>query len=295
MGTAADRTDRTRNIARGPLHWLGISLRYAILAGVGLAWALPLLWLLSTSLKPEGSILALPIRWIPENPTLANYVEVFARFPLLRWLWNSVIVSSSATLLCLLIDVPAAYAFARMSFTGQQVMFWAVVATILFPVHITIVPLYLVFNKLQLLDTYFALIAPVTTNGFGIFLLRQFFMTFPRELEEAARIDGCSHLRTLLHVVLPASRPALVSAGIFVFVWTWNDFLWPLIVSSSERSMTVPVGLATFMPASQVLGQVPRYGISMAASLTATVPAVALFLLLQRYFVQGIVTSGLKG
>lgn len=262
---------------------------------VGLCWAAPTLWLLSTSLKPEDQILSLPPRWIPEMITGANYRQLFSLYPVARWTLNSLIVSVLGTAVTLAIDVLAAYALARLKFRGNGLIFGLVISTILFPVHITVIPLYMILAKVRLLNTYLALILPTTVNGFGIFLLRQFFMGIPKEIEDAARIDGCSAFGVLARIMLPLSKPALSSAGIFLFSWSWNDFLWPLMVSSNEASMTLPVGLAMFMPASQVLGQVPRYGISMAGALSATLPAIMVFVLTQRYFVQGIVTSGLKG
>jgi multiple sugar transport system permease protein len=269
---------------------------YALMGLVILLWLGPLLWLLSTSLKPEGQILSLIPRWIPKTVTLENYLEVFQKYRLERWLLNSLVVSGGATLLGLAVSVPAAYAFARMRFRGEQWLFILILSTILVPAHITMVPLFIALAKVKLVDTYASLILPTVANGFGIFLLRQFFQGIPRELEEAAVIDGASRLGILLRVILPLSRPALTAVAIFLFLLSWNDFMWPLIVTNTDATRTLPVGVATFAGGGTVGGQsIAYYGIGMAASVLATIPAILFFLLLQRYFVQGIALTGLKG
>lgn len=267
-----------------------------LLMGLVLAlWVGPLLWMLSTSLKPEGQILSLVPRWIPKTLTLENYRDVLDKYALVRWGVNSFVVAAGATLLGLAVSVPAAYAFARMRFRGQQWMFLLILSTILVPVHITIVPLFLGLAKLQLTDTYFSLIMPTVANGFGVFLLRQFFQGIPLELEEAATIDGASRLGILLRVVLPLSRPAITAVAIFIFILSWNDFMWPLIVTNSDTTRTIPVGLAASLGGSVGGQAIAYYGMSMAGSVLATVPALTIFIALQRYFVQGIALTGLKG
>ena len=269
---------------------------YALMGLVLVLWLAPLLWVVSTSLKPEGQILSLVPRWIPKTFTLENYLEVFQKFRLERWLLNSLVVAAGATLLGLGVSVPAAYAFARMRFRGQQWLFILILSTILVPVHITLVPLFIGLAKVKLTDTYFSLIMPTVANGFGVFLLRQFFRGIPRELEEAAVIDGATRLGVLVRIILPLSRPALTAVAIFLFLLSWNDFMWPLIVTNTDATRTLPVGLATFVGGGTVGGQsIAYYGIGMAASVLATIPAIVLFLALQRYFVQGIALTGLKG
>jgi len=262
---------------------------------VALLWLIPFLWLISTSLKPEGQILSLPIRWIPKTITLENYIAFSTKNPAIRWMFNSLIVASLTTIFCLIIDSLTAYALSKMEFKGKSIVFGLVISTLLFPIHVTVVPLFLGFAKIHLLNTYLALILPATANGFGIFLLRQFFISIPNEIIDAAKIDGCSSFKILTKIILPLSKPALTSAGIFIFIWSWNDFLWPLIATNSKLSMTLPVALANFMSGSQVMGQVPRYGESMAGAFFATIPAVLIFIFLQRHFIRGITTSGLKG
>jgi ABC-type sugar transport system permease subunit len=269
---------------------------YALMGLVVIVWIAPLLWLLSTSLKPEGQILSLAPRWIPKTVTLENYLEIFQKYRLGRWLLNSLLVAGGATVLGLAVSVPAAYAFARMRFRGEHWLFILILSTILVPVHITIVPLFIGLAKVRLVDTYFSLIFPTVANGFGVFLLRQFFQGIPRELEEAAVIDGASRLGILIRVILPLSRPALTAVAIFLFLLSWNDFMWPLIVTNTDATRTLPVGLATFVGGGTVGGQsIAYYGIGMAASVLATIPALVFFVALQRYFVQGIALTGLKG
>jgi ABC-type sugar transport system permease subunit len=268
---------------------------YVLMGLVLILWVAPLFWMLSTSLKPEGQILSLIPRWIPKTLTLENYRDVLDKFRLVRWGVNSIVVAAGATILGLVISIPAAYAFAKMRFRGQQWIFLLILSTILVPVHITIVPLFLGLAKLRLTDTYFSLIMPTVANGFGVFLLRQFFQGIPKELEEAAVIDGASRLGILLRVVLPISRPPIMAVAIFLFIQSWNDFMWPLIVTNTDATRTLPVGLASALSGTVSGGAIAYYGMSMAGSVLATLPALFIFVLLQRYFVQGITLTGLKG
>lgn len=268
---------------------------YVLMGLVLVCWVAPLLWMLSTSLKPEGQILSLIPRWIPKTFTLENYRDVLDKFRLVAWGVNSIVVAAGATILGLVISIPAAYAFAKMRFRGQQWIFLLILSTILVPVHITIVPLFLGLAKLRLTDTYFSLIMPTVANGFGVFLLRQFFQGIPKELEEAAVIDGASRLGILLRVVLPISRPPIMAVAIFLFIQSWNDFMWPLIVTNTDATRTLPVGLASALSGTVSGGAIAYYGMSMAGSVLATLPALLIFVLLQRYFVQGVALTGLKG
>ena len=268
---------------------------YALMLLVLVFWLAPLVWMLSTSLKPEGQILSLVPRWIPKTFTLENYRDVLDKFQLIAWGVNSLVVAGGATLLGLFVSIPAAYAFARMRFRGREWLFLLILSTILVPVHITIVPLFLGLAKLKLTDTYFSLIMPTVANGFGVFLLRQFFQGIPTELEEAAIIDGASRLGVLLRVVLPLARPAITAVAIFLFILSWNDFMWPLIVTNTDATRTLPVGLASSLAGTVGGGAIAYYGMGMAGSVLATLPVLVIFLVLQRHFVQGIALTGLKG
>jgi len=268
---------------------------FALLLLVIVTYAGPTAWLISTSLKEEGRIFTAVPHWLPEPLTLANYAYAFSRYPLGRWFWNSTVVSVVTVILCVLINVPAGYAFARHRFRGDWLLFWLTLASIMVPVQAYLVPMYLIFAQLRLLNTLTGLILPFLSNGFGVFLIRQFIQQIPRELEEAAIIDGASRFTVLWRVIVPLTTPAIATLIIFRFMYSWNSFAWPLVAASSDRSITLPVGLAL-----HVFGVVgassaqPRYGLSMAASFVSILPAMVVFLFMQRYFVEGVASSGLK-
>ncbi|HOX28444.1 MAG TPA: carbohydrate ABC transporter permease [bacterium] len=255
----------------------------------------PLLWMLSTSLKPEGEIMSPTAQWIPAHITLENYAMMFKRFAIARWFVNSIVAAAASTVIVLLIDAMAAYAFARMRFFGRDVMFFLAVTMLLVPLQVTVVPLFLLFQKVNLLDSYPALILPTCGNVFGIFLLRQFFITIPRELEEAAFMDGCGHFGIFFKIVLPLSKPALTTLAIFTFMSSWNSFLWPLVATNTDAARTLPVGIAMFISGLGGTTEATQYGIAMAGSLLSVLPSLVVFLALQRFFVRGIAMSGIKG
>jgi len=268
---------------------------FALLVSIVAVEVAPTLWMLSTSLKPEGQIMSPHVQWVPTSPTLENYRIKFARFAVARWFWNSIFCAVVSTIIVLFIDALAAYAFARMRFFGRDVLFFIIISMLLVPLQVTVVPLFLLFQKVQLLDTYPALILPVCGNVFGIFLLRQFFLSIPRELEEAAFIDGCGHFGIFFRIVLPLSKPALTTLAIFTFMSSWNSFLWPLIATNSDATRTLPVGIAMFISGLGGTTEATQYGIAMAGSLISVMPALIVFLALQRFFVRGITMSGIKG
>lgn len=266
-----------------------------LLALVIVAYAGPTLWLVSTSLTEEGRVFNRVPQWIPHPITLANYQYAFNNYPLGRWFLNSAVVSLVTVALCVAINVPAGYAFARRRFRGDWLLFWLTLASIMVPVQAYLVPMYLLFAQVGLINTLTGLILPFLSNGFGVFLIRQFVMQIPPELEEAAIIDGASRPIVLWRIVVPLITPAIATLVIFRFMQSWNSFAWPLVAASSDRSITLPVGLAL-----HVFGVVgaasaqPRFGLSMAASFVSMAPALAVFLALQRYFVEGMASSGLK-
>jgi len=267
----------------------------ALLAGIIIVEIAPTVWMLSTSLKPEGEIMSSQARWIPQTFTLENYRMMFSQFAVARWFWNSILCAAVSTLIVLFIDALAAYAFARMAFFGRDVLFFLAVSMLLVPLQVTVVPLFLLFQKVDMLDTYQALILPTCGNVFGIFLLRQFFLSIPRELEEAAFIDGCGHFGIFFKIVLPLSKPALTTLAIFTFMSSWNSFLWPLIATNTDATRTLPVGIAMFISGLGGTTAATQYGIAMAGSLISVLPALIVFLALQRFFVRGITMSGIKG
>jgi len=256
----------------------------------------PILWMISTSLKPELDILSHEIHWIPERITLENYIKVLDAHPILHWTWNSFFVAAVATALTVTLDALAGYAFARMDFWGRDILFAIIVSMLFVPLQITVVPLFLAFAKMQITDTYLSLILPIGANVTGVFLMRQFFLGIPSDLEDAARVDGASALRIWWSVVLPLARPALTTVAILTFLSTWNSFFWPLIATRSDAVRTLPVGIAQFLSVRPGLTQnVQAYGQSMAGAALAALPPIIVFILLQRNFIKGISMTGLKG
>jgi ABC-type glycerol-3-phosphate transport system permease component len=271
-------------------------LLYALLVVTCAAFLLPLAWTVISSIKPEAQIVSYPPRWIPAHATLQNYSRVLERFNFLGWMINSIIVASLATIIVVIIDAMAAYALARLRFPGRRLLLAIIVSMLLVPVQAYVVPMFILFSGLRLVNTRAALILPLLALVTGVYLLARFFEGIPREMEEAARIDGWNDAQIFLSLMLPLSKPILSSVAILSFNMAWNDFLWPVIVVSADRIKTLPVGLAQFMGAQGGgAGSAPEYGLSLASACLAVVPTVVVFLAFQKYFVQGISTTGLKG
>lgn len=271
-------------------------LLYLALVVVSVGAFLPLAWMLSTAFKPAGEVLSYPPRWIPPHPSLENFRYIFSNFAFLRWGANSLVVALVATVVVLLFDSLAGFTFAQLRFRGKDALFAIVIAMLMVPIEVTIIPLYLAFAKVHLLDSLAALILPTTANVTGVYILTRFFKNLPRELIDAAIVDGAGYFRIWRSIALPLSRPAMVVVAVITFVSSWNNLLWPVIVVNSDASRTLPVGLAQFFGGqSGVSGSAPQFGPAMAAALSATLPVLILFVILQRYFVRGITTSGLKG
>ena len=264
---------------------------YALLLGVTVVWGAPLLWMFVTSIKPESEIFRYPLEWIPEQPTVQHYTDVFQRFAISAWFRNSFFVAVITTLVTLVTASLAAYPLARREFPGKRLLIIVILTTFILPFEILLVPLFLGLSRFGVSDTYFSLSVPMAANAFGVFLLMQFFKTIPAELEDAAAIDGCSGFGFFWRILLPLSVPAMVTVALFAFMASWNNFFWPLIVTNSDATRTLPVGLVTLVSGNAMS---MRFGTTMAAAVVATVPAVIVFLALQRYFVKGIATTGLK-
>jgi multiple sugar transport system permease protein len=250
---------------------------------------IPFLWTLSTSLKPPGTEFALPIRWIPETFFWENYERVVERTPIARWFFNSFVMAFGATVGQMLTGSMAGYAFARLRFWGRDPLFLLFLATMMIPPQITIIPLFLIIRAFGWYDTYYALIVPGLFGAFSVFLMRQFFLTVPDELEDAARLDGANHLQIYWYVMLPLSGPALATLGTFTFMTFWNSFLYPLIVTSSIEMRPVTVGLAVFRDTFTTEWTLLSAGLVM-----SMVPVIVAFLIGQRYFVKGITMTGIK-
>jgi len=265
---------------------------YGLLLAIAFVMLLPLLWLVSTSLKaPTEDIFQYPPQLLPQQPTLENYAQVWQLAPFGRYLLNSTIVAVLTVTLNLLFCSLAAYPLARLSFRGRDWILTAIIATILIPFQIVMIPLYVLTVQLGLRNSYLGLIFPAIASAFGIFLLRQAFLGVPKELEEAARIDGCSELGLWWHVMLPAIRPALITLAIFVFIGSWSDFLWPLIVlDPGSDYYTLPLGVASLEGVFS-----PDWRIIAAGSVLSILPILLLFAFLQRYIVPSEAGSGVKG
>jgi multiple sugar transport system permease protein len=250
----------------------------------------PLIWMVITSVQTLNETRHFPPILVPSGIQWENYTEVLQRAPFARWFLNTLVVTVVVVVGNLLFCSLAGYAFARIKFFGRDVVFILVLATLMIPFQVIMIPTFLIVRKLGLIDTLGALIVPNLAGAFGIFLLRQFFRSLPIELEEAARIDGASRLGVLFKIVLPLSGPVLATVAVITFLWTWNDFLWPLVTIYSPNNMTLQLGLTTFQGAHQT-----NTHLLMAANVMSVVPVLLLFFVAQRFFIRGIATSGLKG
>jgi len=269
-----------------------IQLVIAYLAlGIGSLWALfPFLWMISTSLKSDSQVLVYPPAWLPSPTVWGNYQAVLKLVPFWQFLVNTTVVAVTVTILELITSSFAAYAFARLRFPGRDKLFLLYLGTLMIPGQVTIIPNFLVMSWLGWVDTYAALIIPAAFSAFGTFLLRQFFLSIPPELEQAARMDGCSYFGIYRHIILPLSGPALATLAVFGFMTQWNAFLWPLIVTNKETMRTLTVGIRYF--GDEAAGQ---FNYLMAGTVMSIIPILILFLLLQRYFVRGIALTGMGG
>ncbi|MFE1747641.1 carbohydrate ABC transporter permease [Coleofasciculus sp. H7-2] len=264
---------------------------YGLLGAIALVMLFPLIWLISTSLKsPNENIFQFPPQLVPREPTFQNFITVWQTNPFGQYLFNSTLVAVLTVGLNLLFCSLAAYPLARLDFRGRDMVFAAVVSTIMIPFQIVMIPLYILTVQLGLRNTYLGVILPSVASAFGIFLLRQAFQGVPKELEEAARMDGCSELGLWWHVMLPAIRPALVCLALFVFIGSWSDFLWPLIVLDRPEYYTLPLGVATLAGALSL-----DWRLVAAGSVISITPVLLVFLFLQRYIVPTDTGSGVKG
>ena len=277
--------------------------KYLLLAGLylaalllGAAFGLPFLWALLTSLKLPIEIFVFPPSWLPETPQWTNYVEIFRQAPLALFFFNSATVTVIAGAGQILSAALVAYGFARFRFPGRDMLFLVMLSTLMLPPQVTIIPTFLLFKVLGWLDQLRSLYIPPWFGGgaFAIFLFRQFFLTLPREYDEAARIDGANSLWTFFRILAPLSIPVFVTMGIFSFLGSWNDFFGPLIFLNTTEKFTLALGLTYFQRVVSIGGRATEH-LMMAASMVMTLPCLLIFLLLQKYWIQGIVMSGIKG
>lgn len=266
-----------------------ITLHIFLLAG-SIIMLLPFIWMLSTSLKTPAETFAYPPVWIPSQIVWGNYTRTISVMPFGQFYLNSLIVTISVTLLQILTSSLAAFAFARLKFPGRSTVFLLYLATLMIPFQVTMIPNFILVRMLGWYDTYQALILPPAFSAFSTFLLRQYFMGIPFDLDEAARMDGASSFRIWWSVILPLSGPVLAALAIFVSLNTWNEFLWPLIITNSPEMRTLPVGLSSFQGQFKV-----EWNLLMAGSMIAMLPVLIVYIIGQRWFIQGIAMSGMGG
>ncbi len=262
-----------------------------VLGAGALAFLLPVILIFLTAFKPDAEIIHF-YSIFPRTWTLENFREILGNpeeIPIFRWFLNSVFISVMVTTLALVVDSLAAYGLARLHLPGRKWVFTMILATLMIPGQIFLVPVYLILNRLGWLDTPLAIIIPAGAGAFGVFLLHQFFLGIPRDLEDAACIDGCSRLGIYRHIIVPLSKPALSTLGIFTFLGSWNDFLGPLVFLDSVDKYTLPVGVALFQTS-----YFAEYGLTLAACVICTAPVLVVFLLFQRHIIKGIALTGLK-
>ena len=261
-----------------------------LLSLVALLFLVPIIWMLLSALKPSAEVFTTPPTLFGSEVMFSNFVEAWNYLPFGRFILNTVFVAGIGTLITLVASAMSGYAFARLNFRFRGGLFVLYLSTLIVPQEVIVIPMFLVMQRLGWVNSYQALILPWAFTAFGTFLLRQFFLTIPRELEEAAKIDGCGHIRILSSIIIPISAPALAVLAVFTFISYWNSFLWPLIIINDTAKMTVPLGLDLF------LGQQgQRWELLMAAATISMVPTVILVLALQKYLVRGIALSGLGG
>src|SRR4051794_32775609 len=288
--TAAARPPRTPS--RRPHAVRGALLRYVPLTVLAVLFISPLAFMLVTSFKTRQESAAVPPTWLPHHPTSQAYGQVLnaSGTPVLHWFLNSMVAATANALLVVITAALAAYPLARMEFRGKRIVFGLIVATLFVPPVILVIPNYLIVGDLHWLDTLVAVIVPTAASAFGVFFLRQFFLSLPRELEEAGRLDGANVFQIFWRIVLPLSKPALVTLAMLSFLTNWNDFLWPVYVLFSPEVQTLPAGLATLQSANNV-----RYDLLMAGAVVASVPVLLLYVVAQRFIIEGVSRSGLKG
>jgi len=265
-----------------------IFIHLFLLVGIVITLA-PFVWMISTSFKSTESVFTYPPQWVPKHPTLEQYQKLFSEVNFLQFFMNSVIVALGITLFSLFLNSLGGYAFAKYRFPGREKIFALLLATMMVPGQITMIPVFLMLKSVGLINSYWGLIIPAGASAFGIFLVRQFVTTIPNDLIESARIDGCSEFRIFWSIILPLCKPVLAALGIFTFMGSWNAFLWPLIVMIKENMYTLPVALANLS------GQyATKFGLLMAGAVVVVAPVIIVFILAQRYVIKGVAVTGLK-
>ena len=278
---------RTNNANQG--NRIGKGTVYVLLTILAILWIIPLLWAVDTAFKPETETTAIPVSWLPTHFTLQSFIEVLQAGDLPRWYLNSILTSVVITVLTVFLSSMAAFAFSRIPFRGRNATFWLVIAGIMVPAPILIIPLFTVIQAFGMVNSYWGIILPQIAVSVAVFIFKQFFDGLPRELDEAAIMDGASRWRVYWQIWMPLSQPAIAAVAIFAFVASWNNFVWPFIAVTSTEMMTLPVGLATVQTSYGI-----HYAQIMATAVLGGLPTLIAFLFFQRQIVQGFAGSGLK-
>ena len=285
-------SNSTRTSGRSPRtpEFVRTAAVYIALYGAALLFILPYLWMISTSLKPEKYAFSKVPHWIPPQVTLHWYQAVIANAPILNWLWNTLLIAGATTIIVVLIDSMIAFSLTKLDWPGQSAVLGLIVASFMVPVYANMVPLYTLVTKLHLINNPLAVILPFSAMPIGVFLFVQFFRDLPDSVIEAARLDGFSTFQIYTRIVLPLMKPAIAALSLYTFVYTWNQFLWPLIVFQNTKSFTLPVGIVTMQPT-----QVFEPGAQMAGTLLAALPLFLVFLVLQEHLVNAVQMQGTTG
>ena len=271
-------------------HRLGTTGYYVVSIVLAVIALIPFLWMISTSLKSRGALMSIPIEWIPAEPTLDGYAKVFSRFPFLRTIGNSLLISVAYTLITLISASMAAFAFAKLRFRGSGAILSVYIATMMIPTQVTMIPLFVVMNRLGLIDSYASVILPSMFKPFAVFLLVQQMKTIPNDYIDAARIDGAGLFQTYRKVALPLCIPTLATLAVTTFMESWNDYLWPLLMLTDRNKMTLPIALSTLN------GQYStEYNVLMAGSLISMIPIIIIYIAAQKQFKSGLMAGGIKG
>ena len=265
-------------------------LFYVVAIALAVVAMIPFLWMISTSLKSRGALMAIPIQWIPEKPTLDAYIKVFSKFPFTKTIGNSLFISVSYTVITLLSSSMAAFAFAKLKFPGNDLIFKCYLATMMIPTQVTMIPLFVIMNKMGLIDSYASVILPSIFRPFAVFMLVQQMRTIPNDFLDAAKIDGANLFQVFGKVALPLCAPSLATLSITTFMESCNDYLWPLLMLTDKNKMTLPIALSTLN------GQyATEYNVLMAGSLISMVPIIIIYICAQKYFKNGMMSGGIKG
>ena len=262
-------------------------IQYLVVLFLAALWIIPILWMVSTSFKPSNELFTNPPLWLPSRFSLEHLTTLFVNWPFPRWVANSFISSFAVTGISLIVSVLAAYSFARISWKGREAVFLVLLVFVLLPWEINVIPLFFLMSKLKVLNTLYGVILPLIGMPLGVFLLRQFFINIPKDMEDAARIDGCTRFGILIHVILPVSVPVIGAFCVFMFNMAWNEFFWPMICLQRTHVLTLPVGLKILHGSRGI-----DYGLFMAAAFMATVPSLLIFVSLRKSIIRGFTMAG---